>query len=82
MASTYVTLFGVTAALVGTDLHDSGGGVEIAQWQATAHEISGRIETRWDYAVRITAAFPDGDGAALASALVPAGQQEFRINRP
>ena len=70
---------GVMPALVGTDLHYSGGGVEIAGWEAGPGQVSGRIATRWDYPVRITAAFPDGDGVSLASTTVPAGQAEFTI---
>jgi len=49
--------------LAGTDMHLSGGGVEIAAWQVTSdREVSGMVETPWDYSVQLTVAFPAGTG--------------------
>ena len=55
--------------LAGTDMHLSGGGVEIASWQVAGKgEVSGRIETPWEYPVRLTVAFPDGEGCFASTA--------------
>lgn len=68
--------------LAGTDLHFSGGGVEIASWQANADEVSGIIQTIWNYPVTVTAAFPNNDGYVLNTATVEPGQDTFRIAKP
>ncbi len=44
--------------LIATDLHYSGGGVEIESWQVNRNEIKGRLSTRWDGPVNLTVAFP------------------------
>jgi hypothetical protein len=70
--------------LAGTDLHFSGGGVEITSWQAGENQVSGSIQTKWKYPVRVTAAFPiDNDkGYVLNAAVLEAGRKEFRITKP
>jgi hypothetical protein len=68
--------------LAGTDLHLSGGGVELAEWRPDGKGVAGRIQTRWRCPVRVTAAFPKGKGFALASTRVRAGGGTFRIARP
>ena len=66
--------------LAGTDMHLSGGGVEIAAWLAGRGEVSGRIETPWEYPVRLTVAFPDGEGC-LASMATSAGAFTISASR-
>ncbi|HUT29100.1 MAG TPA: glycoside hydrolase family 36 protein [Sedimentisphaerales bacterium] len=70
--------------LAGTDLHFSGGGVEITGWQAREKEISGRIDTKWRCPIRVTAAFPadNNKGYTVNTAVVPPGEKGFRIARP
>jgi alpha-galactosidase len=68
--------------LAGTNLHFSGGGVEMTSWQADINQVSGRIETKWNYPVRVTAAFPTGDGYVLNTAIIEPGQSTFRIHKP
>jgi hypothetical protein len=53
---------GVTPVLAGTDLHFSGGGVEIAEWATCGDHARGRIQTRWPGEVRMTIATPSDDG--------------------
>ena len=69
-------------ALAGTDLHFSGGGVEVTEWKIIDGRIEGRIDTQWQYPVRITAAFPaENDGGyTQASVVVEPGQKWFYIN--
>ena len=73
---------GERAMLAGTDLHFSGGGVEVAEWQAGEEGVTGRIETRWDYPVRVTVAFPKDGGFAVNTVVVEPGQRSFRMERP
>ena len=73
---------GRTPALGGTDLHFSGGGVEVVEWSAEPGAVSGRLETGWDYPVRVTAAFPADDGCVVGTTVVPVGGTEFSIPRP
>ena len=73
---------GQKPVLAGTDLHFSGGGVEIASWQSRAEEVAGRVETKWNYSVRVTAAFPAGNGYVLSTAVVEPGHNTFRITKP
>ena len=74
---------GKTPTLVGTDLHFSGGGVEITTWKVSETHVEGEIETEWNYPVKITVAFPDaqGDGYALKSTKVGVGQKKFFIEK-
>jgi len=73
---------GQFAVLAGTDLHFSGGGVEIQRWQVTNDSAAGLINTPWNTPVRITAAFPIGDGYVAQSVVVAPGQKDFQIARP
>ena len=68
--------------LAGTDLHFSGGGVEIAEWRAEQGKVSGRIDTGWDYPVRIAVAFPRDGGFVPGQTLVEPGQTAFRVQEP
>ncbi len=45
---------GKKPVLAGTDLHFSGGGVEIKNWKEKKGEITGTLDTQWDYPVKIT----------------------------
>jgi hypothetical protein len=70
------------AILAGTDLHFSGGGVEIVSWQASATVVEGQADTNWDVAVRVTAAFPGQAGLVVGTTTVQPGEQTFRIEKP
>jgi hypothetical protein len=73
---------GHSALLAGTDLHFSGGGVEIESWNATSARAEGRVKSDWDYPVNITIAFPDADKRYVArKALVSPGQPGFSVRK-
>lgn len=72
---------GVNPTLAGTDLHFSGGGVEVADWRTSEGEVRGRIETRWWHPVKVFAAFPTGDGFAVKAVEVGPGNRTFQIER-
>ncbi len=69
--------------LVATDLHFSMGGVEIAECAISQGRVAGRLDTRWQYPVVVTAAFPDAGGdPVLGRVRVPAGRRCFEIGAP
>ena len=68
-------------AILGTDLHITGGAAEIAELQITGDSLSGTIRTRWQYPVVITAAFPEDGGVLVKQAAVPAGGGMFKITK-
>jgi len=75
---------GKKPVLAGTDLHFSGGGVEITEWNTLNGNIKGKIETDWNYPVQITAAFPDNhkeEGFFTKTAMLCVGQKEFVISK-
>ena len=74
---------GKTPTLVGTDLHFSGGGVEIKEWKVSNTKVEGEIETEWNYPVKITVAFPknQGNGFTLKSTEIGIGQKKFFIEK-
>ena len=73
---------GKIPVLAGTDLHFSGGGVEIAAWEVGDDAVAGQIETRWDHPLRVHAAFPTDGGYAVNTAIVTPDQRTFRIAQP
>jgi hypothetical protein len=70
---------GNVPVLAGTDLHFSGGGVEVTQWRADENEVNGQIETKWNCPVRVTAAFPTDVAYVAKTATVKPGQNIFHI---
>ncbi len=72
---------GLTPTLTGTDLHFSGGGVEIKKWKALDNYVEGVLETKWDYPVNITVAFPakNNKGYVLRKLEVQSQQNLFFI---
>ena len=72
---------GKLPVLAGTDLHFSGGGVEIDTWQSCRYSVEGKIETEWNYPVRVAVAFPSNNKVryVLKTCNVPAGQKRFYI---
>ena len=72
---------GCTSTFLATDLHFSMGGVEVARCAADDGAIRGRLETSWQYPVRITAAFPAGSGVGLASVTLAGGEKDFVVAR-
>ncbi len=65
--------------IVGTDLHLSGGGAELADVEVTDKSICGKVTTDWDYPVKISAIFPASDGIELVSTTV-AADEEFCLS--
>ena len=62
-----------TPIIIGTDMHLTGGGVEITQAIIDKTSISGTIQTAWHYPTRITAIFPDGDQPSVKTTEVLEG---------
>lgn len=64
--------------LLGTDLHNSCGGVEIASWRSDAPgTAAGTIETPWTrYSVKITAFC----GGKCCNTVVPPGEKNFYLD--
>jgi len=73
---------GQAPVLAGTDLHFSGGGVDIGRWQAAGDSVMGSIDTPWITPLRVTVAFPVGSGFVEQSVVSEPGQEHFRIARP
>ena len=73
---------GVKPVLSGTDLHFSGGGVEISEWQPDDKGIAGAIDTEWRYPVKVSAVFPvdNNEGYRLVSVVLSPGQKKFWIS--
>ncbi|MCF6175304.1 MAG: alpha-galactosidase [Victivallaceae bacterium] len=63
--------------ILGTDLHFSGGGVEIKNIDITATAIFGQLETKWNYPVKITAAFPGKKIAIVSATVFPSATMTF-----
>jgi len=71
---------GTQPVLAGTNLHFSMGGVEIKEWNTDTYNVSGLLETKWEYPVNVTAVFPDGpDGYKVRTTTIPPSQERFRI---
>jgi len=76
---------GIAPILAGTDLSFSGGGIEVAEWQPElgGGHVSGRIDTDWDFPVRVAVAFPSGEGCQVVETTVASGGGgAFRIAKP
>jgi len=68
--------------ILGTDLHLSGGGCELAEVAPSEEAIRGRVVTRWDLPVRVTGLFPTSRGPAVTSAVVAPGGGPFTLTAP
>ncbi len=64
---------GTDPVILGTDLHFSSGGVELAGVRIEADAIHGRLETRWNYPATISAGFPTADGPRMVRCQVAPG---------
>ena len=73
---------GQEPVLVNTDLHLSGGGVEVSDWNTDNGKIRGSIKTRWNYPVRLTVAIPDEgeQGYRIEVITVPPGEHNFLLD--
>jgi len=74
---------GELPVLTGTDLHFSGGGVEIVDWNVTNEFISGKIETEWNYPVKLSVAFPvyGKDDYVQKTIEIQPGQKLFYVSK-
>jgi len=72
---------GKIPVLTGTDLHFSGGGVEIKEWNVHQNKIEGKIETEWNYPVTLHVAFPadNENGYLLKTTKVQPRQKSFFV---
>jgi hypothetical protein len=70
---------GMSPVLAGTDLHVSGGGVEIAEWRAEGSGAEGLVETRWDYPVTVSVAFPSGETFEVRAVTTKPGSWRFAV---
>ncbi len=72
---------GENPVLVGTDLHFSGGGVEIEEWNHSHNSVDGKIKTEWNYPVKVSVAFPadNSPGYVVKITRLPPGQRLFYI---
>lgn len=73
---------GRTPVLAGTDLHFSGGGVEIEEWNLSGSSVEGKVLTEWNYPVKVSVAFPanNNKGFILKSMVVEPGKKLFKIS--
>jgi hypothetical protein len=74
---------GTRPVLAGTDLHFSGGGVEMASWRIDSR-IEGMIDTQWKYPVKVSVAFPvdDRPGFIEKNIRIEPGQRLFTLEFP
>ena len=70
---------GAKPAILGTDLHITGGAAEITELNITGDSLVGTIKTRWQCPVVITAAFPEDGKVFVKQATVPIGGGKFKI---
>ncbi len=72
---------GSSPVLTGTDLHFSGGGVEIEKWSHSNNTVEGILKTEWNYPVNISIAFPSDSeaGYTLKTTSIAAGQKLFYV---
>ncbi len=65
--------------LLGTDLHNSGGGVEIKTWnRESTFTLSGTLDSVWpQYPVKITAAYVCDDGLQTKTLKLLPGNRDF-----
>jgi len=73
---------GQTPVLVNTDLHLSGGGVEVTEWKTDDGKISGSINTRWNYPVRLTVAVPETGEPGYKTEIITLapGESDFSLD--
>jgi len=67
--------------VLGTDLHFSGGGIELAAVEVREDTIKGQLDTSWDCPVRIHAAFPEAGAAKVVSTTIRAKDRAFCLER-
>ena len=66
---------------LGTDLHHSGGGVEIASWRSSHNTACGTLDTPWiQYPVRISAARIAEGNAEVRTVILEPGRRDFSLN--
>lgn len=70
---------GKKSVLAGTDLHFSGGGVEITEWKAGNGKVTGAVDTPWNYPVRVTIVLPatNEQGFKIEAIKIAPGQKRF-----
>ncbi len=72
--------YGTMPVVLGTDRHLSGGGCEIKEIEVDRDRVRGRVETAWEYPVRITALFPFEDRRKLLRTIARADDRRFELS--
>lgn len=72
---------GGAAMLLGTDLHLTGGGLELQDVLVGVDSLAGRVAYRRTLPVTITAGFPEGGSLAVRQVMVPPDTDEFIVRR-
>lgn len=70
---------GLNPVILGTDLHITGSSAEIEKIAVESESINGKLDTRWQYPVVITAGFPRDGDVLVRSTTVAAGGKLFEI---
>ena len=55
-------------------------GIEVAEWSAIDGVVTGRIETDWDFPVRVAVAIPEGEGFRIVETTLEPGETTFRLS--
>lgn len=65
-----------------TDMHFSGGGLEIKEWNVEDEKLTGIVDTRWNYPLNITVAIPkkNTDEYMLEYLQVKEGKKSFSLD--
>jgi hypothetical protein len=65
-----------------TDMHFSGGGLEINEWNVEHEKLTGTIDTIWNYPMKITIAIPlnNTDKFRLEYLQIIEGEKSFSLN--
>jgi hypothetical protein len=65
--------------ILGTDLHVTGGGVELAEVRAAPGRITGKVVSDWDFPVTVRAVFPGARGRVVMRAVRTRPGRRFAI---
>ena len=67
--------------IIGTDCHITGGACEILECTIGTGRIEGKIASKWNYPVVVTAGFPtEAGGITIVKSRVPAGETHFAMS--
>ena len=67
--------------ILGTDLHISGGADEIKECVFNDSTITGIIETKWQYPVKVTAGFPENGDVTVIDIILKPSESNFCLSK-